>query len=365
MPKPPLVWVLHGAHAGDNAQASSLAAALGYPHETLALRYNLRHALPFWLRGAGLGSLDADSRQLIAPPWPELLIAVGKRSVPVARYIRQASGGSTRLVHIGRPRAPLAWFDLVITTPQYGLPPAPNVLELALPFANLQQVDTLQMAHWSSQWQSLPRPLVAVLVGAARFPQRFGHAEAVQLGTRLQAAAGQGTLLLIGSPRTRPQVLDALAAAAGPAALAYPFSADDNPYQAALALAERVVVTSDSMSMIADAILSPAAASIHQLPVSPLAVSWSSRSPLPRLLARGGLLSPPRDMRAVARRLIEDGYADALGTPTGAAVKLSPDYHEAVERIRSLLPQRPAVSRRSRATGFRLPVPSHRDIPAR
>ena len=44
-----------------------------------------------------------------------------------------ARAPATRLVQIGRPRADLDGFDLVVTTPQYRLPERPNVLHLALP----------------------------------------------------------------------------------------------------------------------------------------------------------------------------------------------------------------------------------------
>src|SRR5699024_1303180 len=49
-------------------------------------------------------------------------------------WIRRRSGGQTRHVHLGRPRAPLRHFDLVLCTAQYGVPAAPNVVSLSLPW---------------------------------------------------------------------------------------------------------------------------------------------------------------------------------------------------------------------------------------
>lgn len=338
---PPRVWVLQGAHAGDNAQALHLAERLGLPFEVKPLRFNALHMVPFWLRGAGPGSVRATSRGLIGPPWPELVIAIGKRLAPVALHIRRASGGRSRVVQLGRPRAPLHLLDLVVTTPQYGLPRAPNVVELALPFARRKIPDERARAHWAAAWSALPRPLTAVLVGAGKWPQRFGLSETVALATCLAKAAQGGSVLLIGSPRSRPEVLDSLAGILGACASTYPYNRNVNPYRAALAIADRVVVTSDSMCMLGDAILSGKPVSIHQLPVSRFSLRWSAARGLMAMLARRGLLTPPRDMHGVAGRLIASGHADALGAETIRRLPPLPDYDVALGRIMALLQRAP------------------------
>jgi len=331
------VWVLHGPRTGDNAQTRHLADALGLPYEIKKLHYNALHHLPSALRGGSLASLDAASRALIVPPWPRLVIAVGKRSVPVARHIRQASGGAAKLVHIGRPRAPLDLFDLVVTTPQYQLPPAPNVVELALPFTSAAAVSDPERERWSAAWKDFPRPLIAVSLGAGRFPQRFGSLEVLELSEQLKMLAKTGHILLLGSPRTKPDVLKNLAERLGPGATAYPFNAKNNPYRPALELADRVVVTSDSMSMLGEAIASEKPVSIFELPESRAALSWTAaRGPM-AVLARRGVLTPPRNMRAVAQRLIAEGVADRLGEETHRRVPFSVDYESVLARIRALI----------------------------
>ena len=52
--------------------------------------------------------------------------------MPVARWIQQQSGGRTKLVRLGHPRADNELFDLVITTRQYPVPPGENVVTLPL-----------------------------------------------------------------------------------------------------------------------------------------------------------------------------------------------------------------------------------------
>ncbi|NJM28954.1 MAG: hypothetical protein HC855_01375 [Rhizobiales bacterium] len=150
------VWVLQGARTGDNAQAAELAHRLSLSFEIKPLTYNLLHNLPNILLGESAASVGAGKESLRAP-WPDLVIATGKRAAPVARWIKRQSGGRAKLVHLGRPRAPLEAFDLVVTTPQYGLPPAENAVVAPLPFATPRPSDLVQIATWQAEWEYLPR----------------------------------------------------------------------------------------------------------------------------------------------------------------------------------------------------------------
>ncbi len=129
----PKVWVLLGTERGDNGQLTSLADALGWPYETKQLVYNPLNRCPNLLLGASLISLDRRKSSPLTAPWPDLVIAASRHSVPVALWLKKRSGGRTRLVHLMYAQAPLDWFDLLITTPQYCLPPRPNVLHNTAP----------------------------------------------------------------------------------------------------------------------------------------------------------------------------------------------------------------------------------------
>jgi mitochondrial fission protein ELM1 len=116
----------------------------------------------------------------------------------------------------------------------------------------------------------------------------------------------------------------------------YSWSHSANPYQAALVLADRIVVTSDSMSMVSEAIISGKPVSIFRLPVSWLFPSWSAKRGLAAWLSRQGLLQAPRNMTAVINSLIAQGYATPLGEESVARSVLKPDYQIAIDRIDSL-----------------------------
>src|SRR5690348_8678117 len=158
----PLVWLLMGSRAGDNNQLLALAEALGFPCQPKSISYNQLRRLPF-LR-SGLTIVSRKSRSLIEPPWPDLVIGVGYGSVPVARHIKEKSGGRAKLVHIGNPRDKLQDFDLQITTPQYSRGRAPNLVELIFPIGN--PAKNIQPTHEEEEWLSqLPRPCRLMAIG--------------------------------------------------------------------------------------------------------------------------------------------------------------------------------------------------------
>lgn len=330
-----LIWVLQTARAGDNSQILEIAQRLNCNMAVKKVTFNALHNLPNWVLGASLVSLAPEAQRRLIPPLPDLIIAAGKRTVPVVRWIKAASGGRTKLVQIGRPRAALGHFDLVISTPQYCLPQERNVVELPLPFTSSQPVSEQEISYWMGEWKSLPRPWVLVSIGAGKFPLRLGEKEILDLGAKLSRLGASP--IVIASPRTKQYALTALAKHLErcPAKF-YPWSGGVNPYQAALALADRIVVTSDSMSMVGEAVNSGKPVSIFRLPVSRLFPSWSAKLGIAEWLSREGLLQAPRNMTAVIDSLIAQGYAAPLGEEPVAHRQLKPDYQKAIDRIQEL-----------------------------
>ncbi len=92
------------------------------------------------------------------------IVAVGRRLAPVSRWLKEQTNGDLLNVHLGRPRVAYHHFDLIVTTPQYGLPPAPNVTTLTLPIIMHDDaaLDT-EAQHWEPQLRHLPRPWTARL----------------------------------------------------------------------------------------------------------------------------------------------------------------------------------------------------------
>ncbi|HUR43989.1 MAG TPA: ELM1/GtrOC1 family putative glycosyltransferase, partial [Aestuariivirga sp.] len=293
----PVIWVLEGLKAGDNAQARELAARLGGRIETRKLRYIQRwRKVPNFLLGESLVTLDRRISDRLAAPWPDLVIGVGRRSVPVARWIRRQSSGHTRLVQIGRPRARINLFDLILTTTQYGMPSAPNIIELALPIA--PRVKVAEVDEWRSQLATLPEPKIAVLVGGPMKRLAMGSTEIARLADAAGALAQEhgGSLVVIGSPRTPAGLVESMAGMLDVPYRIFPWKAGKpNPYRAALQIAARFIVTADSVSMLAEALDTGKPVDVFRLPYRKPYRLPLSRWPF-RWLVRAGFLATKRNV---------------------------------------------------------------------
>jgi len=365
---PPRVWVLAGPRAGDRSQLLALADALGWPYEVKDLAYGRLHHLPNWLLGASLASLDRRRSGALAAPWPDLVIDGGKRSVPVARWVRAQSGEQARWVHVGRSWAPIALFDLVIAAPQYRLPPRPNLLQLAAPLHRITP-DRLKdaAAAWADRLGHLPRPWHALLVGGHSPPYRLDAEAARRLAEEVNAVVGRsgGSLLVTTSARTHPDAAEALLGALTVPACKHRWQAGatDNPYLAFLAMADSFIITGDSASMLAEACATGKPVAMFEVARRPSVVGrllaaverlltghgsrknyrgmpkqqdWLARS-FDRLVERG-LFMPLRDLRECHRELMARHLLHRLGdTPPPGRGDAGDDMERAVGRVRALM----------------------------
>jgi mitochondrial fission protein ELM1 len=309
-----LVWVLQGNREGDNAQARALAERLGAAFVLKRIVWSSFHWLPNAMRRAGLFAVDRERSDSLSPPWPDAVIAVGRRTAPIAVWIKRQSEGRTRLIHLGRPRFPLDRFDLIISTPQYALPDGPNVVKALLPLTSAMPLPNGEA--WEERFAQLPRPWTGVLVGGSIFPFRFGRADALALGEKLKDHwhKTKGSLLVSTSPRTGKDAADILAEAVGSHGHVYRWvRGAENPHLFILGAADRFIVTEDSASMLAEACRSRKPVEIYELPRFPAPLSWHGRSGAAAYLARAGLLSPPRDTRRLRDEIIDLGHARILG----------------------------------------------------
>lgn len=355
---PPRIWTLLGDKLGDNAQVEAIAAALGWPSERKRLRFRAEFETGKPRFGPSLHHLDAEASDPLDPPWPDAVLTIGRRPSMAALWLRAQSAGRTRLILVGRPKGRIADFDLVISTPQYGVPPGDNVLQLAMPLMRVgDEVLARARARWSDALGALPRPLTAVLIGGTTGPYRFDAAAAEHLLAAVEGAvaADGGSAYYCTSRRTPAAFAAALEAGKRAADPLYRWAeaSEDNPYHGLLALADRFVVTGDSLSMIVEAARCERPLTIYDPPkrrfgmarlvheVGRRAYAAEGERGAPGLLdrlVRSGRLGYPRDIEALHRTLYDAGVARPLAAgfaaPSGGGLDELP---KVVARIRSLL----------------------------
>lgn len=362
----PAAWLLTSHRAGDNSQVVALAELLDWPFQVKKLVYRrsklLSKLISKQLMGVTLAGIDRQRSSRIEPPWPDVVISAGRDNEPVARWIKNASGGRTRLVHMGRPWAPLSAFDLIVTTPQYFLPPRPNILMNDLP---LHRVTPERLRRAATQWQAqfahLRRPYTVVLVGGNSGPLVLTRSKARRLGRLVNelAQASGGSVLISNSARTPDVAFDDLCHEIEVPAHIYRWrdGAQENPYFGYLALADQLVVTSESVSMLAEASVTGKPLFLFDVGDDPAHGGVDTRPWWQRYLQRlryrslrhwltlrFGPQRMHRDIGNIQRQLTDSGRAVWLGAtpPTARPVAIGHDVlrdaKRAVERVRDLFP---------------------------
>ena len=323
----PRIWGLLGHRTGDNNQLLALCEEVGLPFETRTLAYNGLRALE-GLHPPSFISLTLSARRWLEPPWPDLLITIGRRSVPVARAIRRRSGGKTKLVLIGHPRTDPSDFELVITTRQYPRPEHPHVI--VVPLALSRSGPALEPDADEAQWLArLPRPhLLFAIGGSTKYfdvdPGRMAQA-AAQIAER--AAQCGGTAIVSGSPRTELAVLDAVGAVLVPP---HQLVHGAQPrFGALMADADEIFVTGDSLSMLSEAILAGRPVGMVEPVMNATGRRWLGESD-----GQGWGRGKRRDMRRIWADLKARGMAGTIDSPVaGQAEDVTAAAAEAVKRL--------------------------------
>lgn len=319
----PRTWLLLGPKPGDNGQVLALAEALGWPFESKRMFYRPTELLTNRLLGITLLGIDQHRSSPLEPPWPDLVISAGRRNEPVARWIQRQAGSDRRvkLVHMGRPWAPLECFDLIVTTPQYALPEHPAVLNVEAPLHRVSPERLAEAARiWRPRLATLPAPRIAVMLGGHVGRWTFDEAAADSLAEQANSMAEAlgGSLLVSTSARTPAAVVEHFASTLRAPHQLYRWRGDDpdNPYFGFLALADRIIVTSDSMSMLVEAVATGKPVFIFDLAAPNKGAPW--RLPSSRTLVwwLGRLFGPRqlvRNVTAIHQGQVAAGRAIWLG----------------------------------------------------
>ncbi|WP_238183458.1 mitochondrial fission ELM1 family protein [Methylobacterium trifolii] len=260
-------WIVTDGKAGDENQCVGIA-------ETLGLAYDIRRVPasgPFgWT--APWGPIDPRqgpyrSKGALAGPVPDILIASGRRAVPYLRAVRRASKGRTFTAFLKDPRTGHDSADF-IWVPDYDDLRGPNVFTtLTAPHLVTAGRLAAARARPDPRLAILDGPRVAVLIGGDSRHLSYRKVDMVRLVTDLRKLAGSGCRLMVTVSRRTPNPLrDAVKALAIETGGFLWDGAGDNPYVGMLALADAIVVTSDSANMVSEAVSTGAPVLLFDLP---------------------------------------------------------------------------------------------------
>ena len=250
----PVAWVLHDGKAGMASQALGLAEATGFPYieKCLGTRFPWAWLPPqlWFLPFRAIGDTGANLR----PPWPDLVIACGRNVAMPALAIRRSSGGHTVAAQIQNPKIGRSEFDLMVV-PEHDRLRGPRVMVTR---GAIHRVTQARLAAERDRFPALaemPRPILSVLIGGNNRAYRLTLRRVGEIAGALASILriGGGSVLVTPSRRTAAAELDLLRKRLEGLSTAIWDGSGENPYFAYLALADAVLVTADSVSMISEA----------------------------------------------------------------------------------------------------------------
>jgi mitochondrial fission protein ELM1 len=255
----PLTWIVTDAATGHEAQGIAIAEALGFPFKVK--RVQVRGVLR-WIPPRLQLHLDprrllsfVSSNEPLRPPWPRIIVSIGRRSVPIALALKRLSQPRAFAVHIQDPKVSARHFDWIAAPLHDGLS-GPNVLTT---LGSVHRVTPEKIAEARRRFaqliEPLPTPRVAVLLGGQSRAFEFTAEDAARFGTSLAKLAREngGSLLVTPSRRTATDAVAALSQAVADVPHYIWDGSGENPYFALLGFAEAIVVTEDSISMVTEA----------------------------------------------------------------------------------------------------------------
>ncbi|HPD82731.1 MAG: mitochondrial fission ELM1 family protein [Alphaproteobacteria bacterium] len=241
-------WIITEGMIGTQNQCLGVAEALGITPivKQVSLHQPWKTLTP-WL---GFEQSFTFTEPL-TPPWPDLLIASGRKAVAASRYIKKKSGGKTFTVQIQDPKCSSKNFDLVAVPHHDTLRGANVVVNHGAP--NRITSTTLETARseFEIQFSVLPSPRIAVLIGGNSRTHKLTPDIMLNLVSQLKVLNGH--LMITASRRTGDENLKILQDGLRDTNTFIWDGTGKNPYHAMLAWADHILVTADSVSMISDA----------------------------------------------------------------------------------------------------------------
>ena len=206
--------------------------------------------------------------EAVKAPLPSLAIGCGGMAGAVLAALRRQS---MHVVQVQNPRMNIGCFDFIVANRHDELT-GPNVFvtRTALHRVTPERL-ALEAELWRDRLSAYRRPLVAVLLGGSNGRYHLDSKTGSRLAADLAKMAQRDKIGVVVTPsrRTDPSVTALIRAALAPTGgWVWDFEGE-NPYFGMLALADLIVVTQDTVSMISEAV-----ATTTPVMIAPLPGSW-------------------------------------------------------------------------------------------
>ena len=259
-------WCVSKGMAGMNSQTSGLARAVGFDPEfrNTVIKFPWNCLPTGWVPRSR--DILRHPRTLEGTP-PQLVISCGRHGIIPALYMKKKYGKSIFTVHIQDPKINTAGFDLVVI-PKHDDTRGPNVYLTmgALHYVTRERLEEAGRSQQAADLRNGTKPTVAVLLGGKNGYYSFSPSDVDHLVAKLKRISTGNSvhLAILKSRRTPREVSRRLETEFGDRHFVWD-GAGQNPYFAALATADYLVVTGDSVSMVTEATATGRPVFVHHL----------------------------------------------------------------------------------------------------
>jgi uncharacterized protein len=244
-------WIVTDGRASSVAATEGVATALGLAaeHRQLASRA-LWNTLPT-LSLLYPHDVPSATGGTLSPPWPDIVIAAGHRTIPYLQALRRASEGATFTVFLHGTRARRDIADLIWCPAHEHLSGSNIISTITSPHGmGPRQLRALRRRP-NPEIDALSAPITAILLGGPNQTTKFNAAALAWLAECLRNLSNSGVSFLIAPSRrtTAPLIRTVTEATRSARRVVWARENSSSPHWTFLAHAELAIVTADSVTM--------------------------------------------------------------------------------------------------------------------
>jgi len=255
------IWILGDTRPGTVSQGIGLAEEIGFDYKIINLTYNFLVLLPNFLFSRSMIRLTKDVKNKLQnfDYLPSVIISAGRRSAPVALYLKELSDNRTKIVQIMNPNLNFDKFDFVIL-PKHDEADENAYSNLITTIGALTKTNEKSIAKecekFASWFAEIKKPKIALMLGGSSGKTKFTTNSGIELAQIISEIANNmdATLLVLNSRRSGDELSQAVKSNLNCDFKFFDWkeTKNENPYLAILGYADFFVITGDSVSMISE-----------------------------------------------------------------------------------------------------------------
>jgi mitochondrial fission protein ELM1 len=255
------IWILADGRQGTVSQSIGLAEEIGFDYKIINITYNFFVKIPNCFFSDSLLRLSSSSRKKFEnlDYLPSLVISAGRRSSPIALFLKKKSENKTKIIQIMNPDLDFSKFDFVILPKHDEADEAKNdnvITTIGALTKVRENVVISEQKKFAAEFDEIKKSKIALLLGGSSNKTNFEKESAIKLAKiSSEFTKNMGaTLLILNSRRTSDELTNAAKSSLDCDFKFFDWKEvrENNPYLAILGYADFFIITGDSVSMISE-----------------------------------------------------------------------------------------------------------------